>query len=41
MYNKDMGKYNTDSGSDRKRSGGYDSKYSSRGDYSRFPLVLK
>ena len=35
MYNKDMGKYNTDSGSDRKRSGGYDSKYSSRGDYNK------
>lgn len=35
MYNKDMGKYNTDSGSDRKKSGGYDSKYSSRGDYNK------
>ncbi|WP_294461094.1 hypothetical protein [uncultured Ruminobacter sp.] len=35
MYNKDMGKYNTDSGSARKKSGGYDSKYSSRGDYNK------
>lgn len=30
-----MGKYNTDSGSARKKSGGYDSKYSSRGDYNK------
>lgn len=35
MYNKDMGKYNTDSGSAKKKSGGYDSKYSSRGDYNK------
>lgn len=35
MYNKDMGKYNTDSGSARKKSGGYDSKYSSREDYNK------